>query len=120
MPAFTPAPFVLGDRYFVICRRPQPGTSLTQGEWHPFDEERSASRRNLVSDIATGQIEHVFKVLHGSETEPLRDITRDIAEDVARYLREDRADQVSGQLRDFLEEQLGVFAVQRYVGARAA
>lgn len=106
--------------HIVECAYPQPGTSLFAFETAPLDPERAASRRNIIEDIATGQIERVHKVWHASTSEPLRDVSKDIAEDVAKYLREDHADEVKGCLRDFLEEHLGVYAVERYVGARAA
>lgn len=110
------------ERYIIECGYTQRGTSLRTFETFPMDPERAACRRNVIEDICSGQIEadQFTTIYHASTEQPLQDVTKEIAEDVANALREERADEVNGRMRDFLEQHLGVYAVERLVGARVA
>lgn len=90
------------DRSFfaVLCRHARTD----------FLAERSladaTSRAETVRDILTGQVEDVWRVL---EFNPVEGTARDASEDIAREIAGLLAEPVGRRdLRDFLEEQLGV------------
>lgn len=106
------------EMFTVVCAYSQPGTNLRSFEIAPLDPERAMSRRNIIEDIAYGQIEHVHQVWHASSDQPLRDVTEEIAESVAAFIRDSSMGEVGSEVGDFLEQHLGVFATERYARAR--
>ena len=75
-----------------------------------FFAERSlpdtTSRAETIADILTGQVEDVQRVI---EFNPVEGTARDVSEDIAREVAGLLTEPVGRRdLRDFLEEQLGV------------
>ena len=71
------------------------------------------SRRGVVQDIASGQIENVVRVLEVFEDEgSCRDVTEDIAREVCEAI-EDQRDGCPSILRDWIDEWCGVSTADR-------
>jgi hypothetical protein len=98
--------------------RPVPDTDLfvieadivAQGRRERYFAERDAARanrRDTLSDIVSGQIERVRRVLSFNPAEGwARDVSEDIAREALRTALDDRQG-VPDHLMDFLEEHLG-------------
>ncbi|HEY2137905.1 MAG TPA: hypothetical protein VGH49_18615 [Xanthobacteraceae bacterium] len=100
------------DRSFfaIVCRH---------GRDHFVAERRlgdACSRAETVRDILTGQVEDVERVI---EFNPAEGTSRDVSEDIAHEIARLAGDRLAGgpvagepvrrrDLRDFLEQQLGV------------
>lgn len=97
------------ERYIVEQAYKQPLTSLRKFEMFPLDP--ASSRRNIVEGILSGEIEAdaLTVIWHTSETEPLRNVTKEIAQEVLNLVEVDGDpdEQPFGRLQDFLEEHFG-------------
>ena len=96
------------DLYIVVSFWPK-ADEMTINEQSPVTRER------VVTDLLEGQHNHPWAVKAFNEAEGwYRDVSEDIARDVRKLLTEnwEDAESVPEGLTNFLEEHLGVFAVE--------
>lgn len=93
------------DLYFIECEATIKGRRVTYFAERDCDR---MNRSNTVDDIRTGQLENVRSVICVNVEE---NIAQDVSEDIAQEVANDLDVIPSGQLRDFLEEHLGIRAM---------
>lgn len=91
----------MSDIYFIECAGKINGRRCT---WFAERDTDDMQLVSTVSDILTGQVEHVSKVwLADLEAGTFRDVTREVMQEVADALNE----YPHGELLDVLENSLG-------------
>lgn len=103
----------MNEIYFVSYDMKVAGRRTTG--FYELDMNAALHRKTIVADIASGQLEHVDEVYRGSEDEKtFYKVTHEIAEEVLILCRDDGRE-IDGHLQSWLENKVGIRAVNEAV-----